>query len=197
MSTIRTATDEDIDAIRDIAEAAWYAGVGGALDPAAIAEAIETYYDPEIVAAGVEADSVAFYVAETEAGNGATDGKPSDEGSMDGESTDEESMDGESTDEASTVVGFASAERTWADEVELHTIYVHPDRWGEGVGAALLDEVAAWARAEGADRIACGVLADNAVGVGFFEAVGFRRGRKTEAEIAGSVREEYEYELSL
>ena len=187
MSTIRTATDEDIDAIRDIAEAAWYAGVGGALDPAAIAEAIETYYDPEIVAAGVEADSVAFYVAETEAGNGATDGKPSDEGSMDGESTDEES----------TVVGFASAERTWADEVELHTIYVHPDRWGEGVGAALLDEVAAWARAEGADRIACGVLADNAVGVGFFEAVGFRRGRKTEAEIAGSVREEYEYELSL
>ncbi len=197
MSTIRTATDEDIDAIRDIAEAAWYAGVGGALDPAAIAEAIETYYDPEIVAAGVEADSVAFYVAETEAGNGATDGKPSDEGSMDGESTDEESMDGESTDEESTVVGFASAERTWADEVELHTIYVHPDRWGEGVGAALLDEVAAWARAEGADRIACGVLADNAVGVGFFEAVGFRRGRKTEAEIAGSVREEYEYELSL
>ena len=197
MSTIRTATDEDIDAIRDIAEAAWYAGVGGALDPAAIAEAIETYYDPEIVAAGVEADSVAFYVAETEAGNGATDGEPSDEGSMDGESTDEESMDGESTDEESTVVGFASAERTWADEVELHTIYVHPDRWGEGVGAALLDEVAAWARAEGADRIACGVLADNAVGVGFFEAVGFRRGRKTEAEIAGSVREEYEYELSL
>ena len=197
MSTIRTATDEDIDAIRDIAEAAWYAGVGGALDPAAIAEAIETYYDPEIVAAGVEADSVAFYVAETEAGNGATDGKPSDEGSMDGESTDEESMDGESTDEESTVVGFASAERTWADEVELHTIYVHPDRGGEGVGAALLDEVAAWARAEGADRIACGVLADNAVGVGFFEAVGFRRGRKTEAEIAGSVREEYEYELSL
>ena len=252
MSTIRTATDEDIEAIRDIAEAAWYAGVGGALDPAAIAEAIETYYDPEIVAAGVEADSVAFYVAETEAGNGATDGKPSDEGSMDGESTDEASMDGESTDEASmdgestdeasmdgestdeasmdgestdeasmdgestdeasmdgestdeasmdgesTVVGFASAERTWADEVELHTIYVHPDRWGEGVGAALLDEVAAWARAEGADRIACGVLADNAVGVGFFEAVGFRRGRKTEAEIAGSVREEYEYELSL
>jgi len=96
-----------------------------------------------------------------------------------------------------SVVGFASAERTWADEVELHTIYVHPDRWGEGVGAALFEEIESWAQAEGVDRIACGVLADNAVGAGFFEAIGFQRGRKTEAEIAGAIREEYEYELSL
>jgi ribosomal protein S18 acetylase RimI-like enzyme len=95
------------------------------------------------------------------------------------------------------VVGFASAEQTWADEVELHTVYVHPDRWGEGIGSALLDRVVAWARERSVDRIACGVLADNAVGVGFFEASGFERGRETEAEIVGSVREEYEYELKL
>jgi len=170
VSTIREATDGDVAAIRDVAEAAWYAALGGALDPAAIAEAVETYYDPEIVAAGVEADSVAFYVA-CEGENGEADGD--------------------------SVVGFASAERTWADEVELHTIYVHPDRWGEGVGAALFEEIESWAQAEGVDRIACGVLADNAVGAGFFEAIGFQRGRKTEAEIAGAIREEYEYELSL
>ena len=93
-----------------------------------------------------------------------------------------------------SVVGFASAERTWADEVELHTLYVHPDRWGEGIGSALVDRVASWAREEGVDRVACGVLADNVVGVGFFEAVGFTRGRETEAEIAGEIHPEYEFE---
>ena len=170
---IREAADDDVEAIRAVAESAWYAALSGALDPAEIAAAVETYYDPELVAAGIEAEEVAFYVAD--AGEGA-----------------ESASDG-----AREVVGFASAERTWADEAELHTIYVHPDRWGEGVGAALVEEVAGWARGEGVDRLACGVLADNAVGVGFFEAVGFRRGRTAEAEIVGSVREEYEYELPL
>ena len=99
--------------------------------------------------------------------------------------------------EADGVVGFASAEQTWADEVELHTIYVHPDRWGEGIGSTLLDRVIRWARDRDADRIACGVLADNAVGIGFFEAVGFERGRETKVEIAGEIHPEYEYELMV
>ncbi|MCY4731645.1 GNAT family N-acetyltransferase [Natronomonas gomsonensis] len=95
------------------------------------------------------------------------------------------------------VVGFASAEQTWADEVELHTIYVHPDRWGEGVGAALLDRVQRWATEQGVDRIACSVLADNAIGIGFFEASGFRRGAAAKGEIAGELHDEYEFELDL
>jgi len=95
------------------------------------------------------------------------------------------------------VVGFASAERTWADEVELHTIYVHPDRWGEGIGSGLLDEVAAWARQQDVDRIACGVFADNAVGIGFFEGKGFHRGGEASGEIAGELHPEYEFERPL
>ena len=161
--SVREARAADLEAIRAVAEDAWYAALGGALDPAEIAGALETYYDPEVVTAGIESDAIAFYVA---------------------------SVDGE-------VCGFASAERTWADEVELHTIYVHPDRWGEGIGRALLDRVETWARGEGVDRIACGVLAGNAVGIGFFEAVGFERGRATEAEIVGATHEEYEYEYDL
>ena len=161
--SVREATAADLEAIRAIAEDAWYAALGGALDPAKVAGALETYYDPEVVTAGIESDAIAFYVA---------------------------SIDGE-------VYGFASAERTWADEVELHTIYVHPDRWGEGIGAALLDRIETWARGEGVDRIACGVLADNAVGIGFLEAVGFERGRASEAELVGAVYEEYEYEYDL
>ena len=161
--SVREATAADVEAIRAVAEDAWYAALGGALDPAEIAGALETYYDPEVVTAGIESDAIAFYVA---------------------------SVDG-------AVCGFTSAERTWADEVELHTIYVHPDRWGEGIGSALLDRAETWARGEGVDRVACGVLAGNAVGIGFLEAVGFERGRATEAEIVGATYEEYEYEYDL
>ena len=158
----RPATAADIDAIIDVAEAAWYAAYGGMLDPSTIAAAIEEYYDTELLEAAIEHDEIAMYVAE--------DGG---------------------------IVGFASAEQTWADEVELHTIYVHPDRWGEGIGSALIDRVTAWATEQNVDRIACGVLAANAVGVGFFEAVGFDRGRTVEAEIVGTVHNEYEYELKV
>lgn len=161
--SVREATTEDVEAIVDVAEDAWYAAYGGVLDPPTIAEAISEYYDPDLVETGIDHDAIAFYVAELEG----------------------------------RVVGFASAERTWADEVELHTLYVHPDRWGGGIGSALVDRVTEWARAEGVDRIACGVLADNAVGVGFFDAVGFARGRETEAEIAGEIHPEYEFELGV
>lgn len=161
--SVREATTEDVDAIVDVAEDAWYAAYGGVLDPPAIAEAVSEYYDPALVETGIEHDAIAFFVAEL----------------------------------GGSVVGFASAERTWADEVELHTLYVHPDRWGEGVGSALVDRVVSWAREEGVDRVACGVLADNVVGVGFFEAIGFIRGRETEAEIAGGIYPEYEFELPV
>lgn len=156
---VRDATSEDVDAIIDVAEAAWYAAYGGVLDPAAIASALQEYYDPELLAAAVDLDEIAFYVAEDE-----------------------------------DVVGFASAEQTWADEVELHTIYVHPDRWDDGIGSALLDRVVGWAQKQGVDRIACGVLEGNTIGLGFFEAVGFDRGRKADAEIAGEIHAEYEFE---
>lgn len=159
---VRPATVEDVEAIRDVAEDAWYAAYGGTLAPETIASAIETYYGPELIKAGIEHESIAFFVAESDG-----------------------------------IVGFASAEQTWADEVELHTIYVHPDRWGEGVGSALLDRITAWAERQGVDRIACGVLAENVIGIGFFEANGFIRGPETDTEIAGSIQSEYEFERPL
>jgi N-acetylglutamate synthase-like GNAT family acetyltransferase len=160
---VREATADDLDAIRGVAEAAWYAAYGGTLEPETIAAALESYYDPEIVAAGIDSEAIRFHIAE----------------------------------DGGEALGFASAEQTWADEVELHAVYVHPDRWGEGIGAALVERVADWAREQDVDRIACGVLADNAVGVGFFEAMGFERGIETEAEIVETRHAEYEYELEL
>lgn len=94
-------------------------------------------------------------------------------------------------------VGFASAEQTWADEVELHTLYVHPDHWSEGVGSALLGRVEGWAREQGVDRVVCAVFVENAVGRGFLEARGFERDLEAKGEVAGELHDEYEYELAL
>jgi ribosomal protein S18 acetylase RimI-like enzyme len=94
------------------------------------------------------------------------------------------------------VVGFASTERTWADEAELYALYVHPDHWGEGVGVALLAEVEARVD-EDVDRLACSVFVENYAGVGFFDSQGFERLGEARTEVAGSVQEEYELEKRL
>jgi N-acetylglutamate synthase-like GNAT family acetyltransferase len=95
------------------------------------------------------------------------------------------------------VVGYASAEQTWADEAELHTLYVHPDRWGEGVGRALFERVEAWARQRDIDRVAAAALSENAVATQFFEALGFEAGLEARTELAGELHPEVEYELEL
>ena len=161
--TVREATIDDLDAIRNVAEASWYAAYGGIFDPARIAEALTEYYDPELLEVAIEHDDIAFYIAEAD-------------------------------DE---LVGFASTEQTWADEVELHTIYVHPDQWGDGIGSTLLGRVLNWARERGVDRVVCGVLEENTVGIGFFDTVGFDRGRKADTEVAGILKSEYEFERNL
>lgn len=73
------------------------------------------------------------------------------------------------------VLGFASAQQTWADEVEIHTLYVDPDHWEEGVGSALLDSITDSAVSAGVDRLRVGVLSGNHVGRAFFESHGFER----------------------
>ena len=169
--TVREAGPADVEAVIAVAEDAWYAAYGGFLDPATVAQGLRENYDPELVEAGVEHDDVAFYVAEVEDGGA---------GDADGE-----------------VVGFASAEQTWADEVELHTVYVHPDRWGDGVGTALFEAVEAWAREQGVDRVAAAVFEENSVGVGFFEALGFEPGTEAQGEVGGELHPEVEFEYDL
>lgn len=85
------------------------------------------------------------------------------------------------------VVGFAHAgpsDESHGDAV-LSRIYVDPDRWGDGVGTAMLQVVADRLRADGHGRLWLAVLAGNDVGRSFYEARGFERVERREVELAG------------
>lgn len=73
------------------------------------------------------------------------------------------------------VVGFASAQQTFADEVEVYTLFVHPNHQRDGVGTELLDSVATSARDAGVERLRAGVLSGNHDARAFFETHGFER----------------------
>jgi GNAT superfamily N-acetyltransferase len=93
-------------------------------------------------------------------------------------------------DGADRTVGFAIAERTWADTVDLHALYVDPDRWGEGAGSALLESVLAYARERECEYVRVTAFVDNPVARPFFEAQGFEETRTLETPVFETVHEE-------
>ncbi len=60
------------------------------------------------------------------------------------------------------------------DDHELHALYVHPDHWRAGVARALVGELDRRIRALGQIRVRVWCLADNARGLGFYRALGWR-----------------------
>ncbi len=71
------------------------------------------------------------------------------------------------------VVGYAGAAVPGADADPalggLPTLYVHPDRWGEGIGTRLFDRARSYLATHGVERMRIRVFADNDVGRGFYE----------------------------
>ncbi|NHN48281.1 GNAT family N-acetyltransferase [Halostella sp. JP-L12] len=93
---------------------------------------------------------------------------------------------------ADGVVGYASGDVPRTESVgRLSSIYVHPDRWGDGIGTRLLDAVEAYLADRGASEIQILVLADNSVGVEFYRARGFERVETRPTTLAGETLEEY------
>jgi len=58
---------------------------------------------------------------------------------------------------------------------ELISMWVAPSARGQGIGAQLIDSVAAWATAAGASALVLGVVASNAPAIALYERVGFLR----------------------
>lgn len=173
---VRPAASEDAPAVRAVAEAAWWKTYPGVLDPDTIRNALDNLYDEAFLRQVLaERDDLLFLVAEREIEGGAGGDDP----------------------EGDEIVGFGTAEQTWADEVEVHTLYVHPDRWGHGIGTALLDAVAESARAAGADRLRCTVASGNHIGRAFLESRGFERVETVTAEVDDEIVPEDVFERDV
>lgn len=95
------------------------------------------------------------------------------------------------------VVGFAAAEQTWADEATLQLLFVHPDRWGEGIGTALLDEIEARMADRGVEYLVASAFADNTVGPAFLAARGYEQVDTVQTEFGDEVHPEHVYEKAL
>ncbi|MDY6818089.1 MAG: GNAT family N-acetyltransferase [Halobacteriales archaeon] len=95
-------------------------------------------------------------------------------------------------------IGFGHAgPGTTARIAELHRLYVVPGRWGEGIGRRLFETIETELRAVGFEAVELAVLADNEVGIGFYEAVGCERIEHRTVTIGDTDQPEYVYRKPL
>ena len=158
---VRAARDEDVVAVQRVASAAWHAAHADIAGPDVVEEFLAEYYALARLREDVSDESRLFLVAE--------DAGDSGRGDRAGDSGSERDRTG--------VVGFALALPAEGDPgvYALGRIYVHPDRWGEGIGSDLLDRVETEVRDRGASRLRLGVMAENERAVAFYESRGFER----------------------
>ena len=95
--------------------------------------------------------------------------------------------------ETDDIGGYASAAPTANEEAQLYAIYVDPDQWNDGLGTALLDGVRDRLGDRGSRRLRVEVLAENSVGVSFYESRGFERTSEREREVGSQTLVEYVY----
>jgi GNAT superfamily N-acetyltransferase len=92
------------------------------------------------------------------------------------------------------VVGFAGVGRPRDDEAgtdgELYAIYLHPSRWDQGIGRALLERAEDSMRAHGFEQAILWVMEGNERGERFYRAAGWQQdGRKVDAFQGAEVAE--------
>jgi GNAT superfamily N-acetyltransferase len=72
------------------------------------------------------------------------------------------------------VIAGAYRERDLVDSGEIYALYVDPSHWGGGIGSALLTAAERWLQTQGWTQGALWVLSDNARGLRFYQACGWR-----------------------
>lgn len=98
------------------------------------------------------------------------------------------------------LVGFVNAGQNpeYGEETfELFRIYVLPEYWNRGIGGQLLEPVITDVTSGDGNRLRLSVLAENEVGVEFYESHDFDRLKEEEIEFDGDTYEEYEYVKTL
>lgn len=169
--TVRQAKHADAREVYRIARESWHSAYDEILGLETVDELVDEWYDIDDLEDSIEnaagRDDAAFLVAEAPEGYGTE------------------------------LVGFAHAgpDPEAASVAYLIRIYVRPEAWGEGSGRALLDHLEAELE-DAYDRLRLTVLADNEVGVSFYESTGFDR-VDTRASDLGDGLDEYVYEREL
>jgi GNAT superfamily N-acetyltransferase len=78
------------------------------------------------------------------------------------------------TDEQDRPIAYLLA--LWVDGVaHVEQVSVHPEHAGHGIGAALIEHVAGWARAHGSPALTLTTFADVPWNAPYYERLGFRR----------------------
>ena len=91
-------------------------------------------------------------------------------------------------EDESQVVGFVSYGRIRDEDLdqdktgEIYAIYLLPDRWGQGFGAALMQEGLTRLKAQGFQSVSLWVLVGNGQAVRFYKQFGFKPDGTTKVE---------------
>lgn len=165
--TLRQAEPADVSGIQRVARAGWHAAYDDAMGPDTVDDCIDDWYDHETVSGAIENDDIEYLVATVD----------------------------------DRVVGYASVGPTDDERPEtvagLYSIYVYPDRWGAGIGTALLERCTQRLRERGFERLVLKVIANNEVGISFYRSHGFEQTSEETVELKGQSLDEYEFARAL
>lgn len=149
---IRAATPGEAEPVRELARAAWHAAYDDIMGPDEVDQRLDNWWRAEELRDVITNPDHVFLVAVDAAGPGGEDGA--------------------ATGAGADPVGVVHAGPSPSGAYVVPRLYVHPERWGEGIGTALLDHVVTRAREE-TDRLQVVLLSGNEVGVSFYESHGF------------------------
>ncbi|SEH16284.1 Acetyltransferase (GNAT) family protein [Natronorubrum sediminis] len=156
---VRRATSDDVWAVHETARESWHAAYDEILGPTLVDEVVDDWYaigDLEsAITDALERENATFLVVEPE---GTERLEPSDSGS---------DFDGD-------CLGFAHVV-PWPEDrsvAYLARLYIRPDYWRAGAGSSLLERLEADLESS-FDRMRLSVLADNEIGISFYESAGF------------------------
>ena len=178
---IRDATADDVPTVRSVAREAWKKAYADAVPESVVDTAVSEWYAEETMTRIIGDDEQVCLVAV-------------DDGESEARSASDDAS-GVGNEPRAGIVGFAHG-ATDEGKGDILRLYVHPDRWHEGIGTALLEAVEGRLREMGAETTQAMVLADNEMGNAFYEERGFEKTGEAETNLDGTTRTENVYTVS-